>query len=86
MGIKVPIMVDLICQITSLPKAGVDPSQYFTWKDNDKKLETRLRNKYGVVKDKRVYVISTINDQEVRIREKLLAMKVVWKNQPNWCT
>ena len=39
MDAKVPIMVDLISQIIGLPKAGVNPSQYFIGKDNDKNLE-----------------------------------------------
>ena len=62
---KVLITVDLISQITSLSKVRFDPSQYFRGKDNDKKLVAKMRKKYDVLEDKRVYVIDTINDQEV---------------------
>ena len=76
-------MVDLIYQITVLTKEGVDPSQYFKGKDNDKKLEARLRKKYGVVKYKREFVIDTINYQALRVVKNLLMIKIVWKNHPN---
>ena len=57
--------IDLISQIIDFPKAGVDPSQYFRGKDNGKKTVARLKKKYDVIRDKRVYVIDTINDQGV---------------------
>ena len=60
---KVPFMADLIFQITSLPKEGVDPSPYFRGKDNEKRLVARLKKKYDVVCDKRAYIIRTINDK-----------------------
>ena len=86
MGTKVPIMVDLISQITGLPKARFDPSQYFKGKDNDKKLAARLKKKYDVIHNKRVYVNDTINDKVVRIVGKLLPMKIVHKKRKNQCT
>ena len=48
LGTKILITLDLISHITGLHKVGVDPSQYFQGKDNDKNLATKLRNKYRV--------------------------------------
>ena len=79
-------MIELISHITILPKVGVDLLQYFRGKGNGKKLAVMLRNKYGVVKDKREYVIDTINNHEIRIAAKLLTVKIVWKNHMNHCT
>ena len=45
MDTPVAIMVDLISEITGLPKDGPDPSQYFKGKDNDKRLAVRLKKK-----------------------------------------
>lgn len=61
MDVKVPIMVYLISQITNLPMIGVDMFHYFRGKDNNKKLATRLKKKYGMVIDTMVYIICTIN-------------------------
>ena len=76
-GTKVHVTIDLISLITSLPKAGVDPSQYLCGKDNDKKLAVRLWKKYGVVKCKQAYVIDTFNDTTVHVGEKFLAVKIM---------
>ena len=83
MDAKVPIMVDLISQIIGLPKAGVNPSQYFIGKDNDKKLAIRLKKNYCVVKDKMTSVIHTVSDHKVHVAAKLLGVKVVQKNRSN---
>ena len=83
MDTKIPIMIDMISQIIDFPKAWVDMSQYFREKDNDKKLAARINKKYNVIRDKRSYVINTINDKGFRIAAKLLAMKIVHKNKPN---
>ena len=80
---KVPITFDLISQITSFPKVGVNPSQYFRGKDNDIKLVARLKNKYDVVRDKHAYVISTINGKAVGVAAKILTVNIVHKNRPN---
>ena len=37
----------------------------------------KLRNKYGVIKDKRAYIIDTINDKVVRFSATLLAIMIV---------
>ena len=79
MGKNIPIVVDLISYIVGLPKAGVNLSQYFRGKDNDKKLATKMQNKYGVVKDKRAYVIDTIKWQIIIIATKLMTVKIVQK-------
>ena len=82
---KMHVTIDMISHITGLPKAGVDPSQYFREKDNDKRLASKLKNKYDIVWDKQEYVINTINDREVPIIAKLLAIKIVRINKLSQC-
>ena len=53
LGTKVPITINLISQIIDIPKVGVDPSQYFRGKDNNKKLAAILKNKSSIVKEKK---------------------------------
>ena len=65
LGTKLPIIIDLISQISRLPMAGLDPLQYFHGKDNDKILAVKLKKKYNVIRDKQVYVIKTINDKAI---------------------
>ena len=45
MDMPIVITVDLISEITGLPKDGVEPSQYFRGRDNDKRLAARLKEK-----------------------------------------
>ena len=80
---KVPVTVELISQINGLPMKGGNQSKYFHGKDNNKRLASRLKNKYDVIHDKRAYVISTINDHVVQVTTKMLAIKMVRKNRPN---
>ena len=61
------ITVDLISEITGLPMDGLDPSQYFKGRDNDKRLATWLKQKYDLQRDGRAYRIDIINDRMVRI-------------------
>ena len=61
---KLPITVDLISYITGFHKEGIDPYQYFRGKDNDKKLDARLKNRYDVVHDKIAYIIRTFNEKK----------------------
>ena len=61
----------------------MDLPQYFKGKDNDKNIVVKMKQKYGVVKDTRAYVIGTINEQAVRIITKFLTLKIVQKNIPN---
>ena len=44
---------------------GPDPSQYFRDKDSDKRLVAKLKNKYGMDRENRAYVVDTINDHAV---------------------
>ena len=59
MDTKVLVTVELISQITGMPMAGADPSQYFHSKDNEKRLVTKLKKKYDFIRDKQAYVIMT---------------------------
>ena len=56
---------------------GPDLSQYFHGKDNNKWLATKLKQKYGMDRGRRAYIIDTINEQEVHIVENILVVKVV---------
>ena len=83
---KVLVIMDLISQIIELPMQGGNPSQYFHAKDNDKLLATKLKKKYGMDRDKREYVVDTINDHAVRVATNFFYIKVVRKNCPNQST
>ena len=37
----------------------------------------KLRNKYGVIKDKKAYIIDAINDKVVRVSTNLLMIMIV---------
>ena len=80
MDTPVAIIVALISKIMGLPKDGPDPSQYFRGRDNDKRLSTRLKKRYGLNRDGWAYHINNINDHTVCINTRILASKVVWKN------
>ena len=45
-----------------------------------------MKKKYVLDRDKRAYVVDTINDQEVCVAVNISAIKVVHKNHPNQCT
>ena len=81
-GTNVHVTVDLIYRTTSLPNIGVDTSQYFCEKYNDKKLVARLWNKYDVVNGKWAYVINTINEKVIHVREMSVVVNIVWKDLP----
>ena len=46
----------------------------------------RLWNKYDVVNGKWAYVIDTINEKVIHVRETFLVVNIVWKDLPNQCT
>ena len=58
----VEIIVELMSDITWIPKDGPDPLQYFRGKDNDKRLVARLKKRYGLQHDGSAYRIDSIND------------------------
>ena len=76
----VPVTVYLISQITVFPKKGLDLSQYFHEKYNDKRLATKLKKKYDLEHDGRAYVVDSINEQAVHIATRILSRKVLCKN------
>ena len=45
------VIVALISEIIGLPKDGLDPSNYFRGKDNDKILATKMKKRYGLQRD-----------------------------------
>ena len=48
MDTPIVITVELISDITRLRKDGLDPSQYFKGRDNDKWLATQLKERYDL--------------------------------------
>ena len=76
------IIVDLISDITRLPKDGPHPSKYFKGMDNDKWFAAWLKMKYDLQRDGRVYRTNNINDRVVRISARILVSKIVRKNGP----
>ena len=80
MDIPIAVIVDLISEITGLPKVGIDPTQYLRGRDNDKKLAQQLKERYVLEWDGRTYRIDDINEQVVHIGAHILASKVIRGN------
>ena len=79
------IMVDLISEITRLPKDAPDPSQYFKGRDNDKRFAAQLKERYDLQRDGRAYHIDNINNRMMHIGAWILASKIVRNNCPVQC-
>ena len=75
----------IISDIIGFPKDGPDPSQYFKGRENDRKLVDRMKKKYGLKCDGRVYHDDRINDTVVRIGVRILDTNIVRMNIPNQC-
>ena len=56
----ITLMMDLISEITGLPKDGEDPLQYSKGRDNDKRLAAGLKEWYDLKHDGRAYRIDSI--------------------------
>ena len=65
------IDVNLISTITGLLRAGVDPTSLLK-KDKDPTMITRIKNKYGMVRAKKGFLISPTNDPTVHFTTKTL--------------
>ena len=60
-------MVDLILDVTGLPKVGEDLTQYFRGRDDDKKLSQQLKERFGLQCDGRAYCINSTYECSVCI-------------------
>ena len=69
--IKFLINAKLIASIIGLPKVGGDPTPFFTRKEKDNNLFTRMKGKYGLARDKRGFDIAYINDKDVQFVTKV---------------
>ena len=70
-------------RITGLPKYGVDPTQFFVGKEKDRELANQMKEKYNMMKKKRVYDVVSINNNGVCFITKSLASKFLRKCWPN---
>ena len=77
--------VELIETITRLPLEGIDPMLFFK-KYQDTMLTNKKKCKYNVFRDKRGFLIISINDHIVQFTSKVLATELVRQMQPNQCT
>ena len=84
--IKFLVNANTIASIIGLPKFGSDPTPFFTRKEKDNNLFTRMKGKDGLVRDKRGFDIAYINDKDVRFVTKVYLSKLLRKMQPNQCT
>ena len=62
--------VELIFSITGLPKAGIIPTPFFTGKEQDTNLVSRMKEKHNLARDKRGFSISSINDTSIWFAKK----------------
>ena len=79
------VTVDMISEITGLPKAGTDPAQYIKARDNDKNLLQQLKERYRLQRDGHAYHIDSINEQVAHIGAHILASKILQKNRLVQC-
>ena len=78
----ISVDVDLIIVITGFPKEGVDPTMFFTRKEQDVCLVAWMKEKYDIVKYTRGFYISSINDQGVRLVAKVFSSKILQNIPP----
>ena len=74
--------MDMISEITGLPKARADPAQYLRGRDNDKKLAQQLKERYRLQWYGHAYRIESINEWVVHIGARILAIKIIIGNHP----
>ena len=75
-----PISVDieLIATIIGLPVVGMNPTPFLR-KYQETMISVRMKEKYDVIRDKRGFLISSINDHTVCFAAKVLASKMLHK-------
>ena len=83
---KISVGVELITLITGLSLERVDPTPSFFGKDQDTTLVNQINEKYDLTRDKRGFLISSINDTVVRFAAKVLSNKLLQKMRLNQCT
>ena len=71
--------IKLIASIKGLPLAGVDPTPFFTGKDQDIVLTNKMKEKYDLAHDTIGFSIASTNDIDVRVVAKFFSSKLLWK-------
>ena len=79
----VSVDIDLISTITRFLIAAVDPTSIIAGKEQDPILDSRMREKYNLTRDKRGFSIGSINDTVVWFAAKVLSSKLLKKMRWN---
>jgi hypothetical protein len=75
----VPIIVELITQITGLPTQGMDPALILDNKSKEKVLAEEMKKKYGSDREMRGIIIKQINNIATQLGAKILSLKILRK-------
>jgi hypothetical protein len=75
----VPLIIELIAQITGLPIRGMDPALILDYKSKEKALEEEMKKKYGTTRGTRGIIIKQINNASTQLGENILACKFLRK-------
>jgi hypothetical protein len=75
----VPIVVELIANITGLPIRGMDPALFLDDKTKEKALAEEMKKKYDTDRGTRGIIIKRINDAATQLGAKVLACKLLRK-------
>jgi hypothetical protein len=75
----VPITVELIAQITGLPRQGMDPALILDDKSKEKVLTEEMKKKYGTARGTRGIIIKWINNAATQLGTNILACKLLRK-------
>ena len=79
---RIPINGELIHRITGLPREGPDPGIEFPSKHEDTKLAQSMKEHFSLMKGKRGYHTSVIQEHNIRFAVELLACKLMRKCRP----
>jgi hypothetical protein len=75
----IPINVDLIVEVTGLPKDGEKPEKYLEDKTKEKSILDEIKEKYGTKRGKRGIMINEINDLATWFSTIFLSFKLMHK-------
>jgi hypothetical protein len=75
----IPIIVDLITQISGLPSQGMDPMLILDDKSKEKVLAEETNKKYGTSRGTRGIIIKQINNAVKQLGANILACKLLRK-------
>jgi hypothetical protein len=75
----VPIIVEIIVQITGLPSRGIDLALIMDDKNKDKALGEEMKKKYGTTRGTRGIIIKHINNAVTQLGANILSCKLLRK-------